>query len=230
MRKINPANVKSDFSKQLNELLLFYKAGLPSFTPSGKSTFTEHTLLAAAVAWEGFINDLFIAYINVRPAKFSAHIKNALEQQIAGSEKANLIYKKFTTLTIPRHLKKDEIEEIADHVGNNITFSNYDLLERRSGQWHVLADEGKFKALTPAQKATINAIISLRNHIAHRSDRSLAAMNDTTFKGVLNPTGLRRGARKFHLVGAWLKAIPAGKAKTRIEIAIDELLAIGAAL
>lgn len=230
MRKINPANIKADFSSQLNDLLIFYQAALPNFNSSGQSRFTEHTLLAAAVAWEGFINDLFIAYINVRPSKFTAHIKNALEHHIEGSEKAKLIYDKFTTLTIPKHLKKGEIEEIADHVGNNITFSNYDLLERRSGQWHVPADEGKFTAITPAQKATINAIISLRNHIAHRSERSLAAMNEITFKGALNPTGLRRGPRKFHLVGAWLKAIPAGKANTRIEIIIDELLAISAAL
>ena len=84
--------------------------------------------------------------------------------------------------------------------------------------------------LTAPRKAIINALIAVRNQIAHRSERSLEAMKEALAKGALRNTGLQRGVNAVRHVGAFLKAQPVGQASTRIEIFLAEILAIAAAL
>lgn len=63
MRKVSPQDIRNDFQTQLTDLASFYQAGKSAFTSDKElSTFTEHTLLASAVAWEGFVSDMFIGY------------------------------------------------------------------------------------------------------------------------------------------------------------------------
>jgi hypothetical protein len=71
VRKINPTSVRDDFRSQLTGLITFHDAGIAAFTSdTDKSTLTERSLLAAAVAWEGFVSDMFIAYINGDATRF----------------------------------------------------------------------------------------------------------------------------------------------------------------
>ena len=62
--------------------------------------------------------------------------------------------------------------------------------------------------LTAPRKAIINALIAVRNQIAHRSERSLEAMKEALAKGALRNTGLQRGVNAVGRVGAFLKAQP----------------------
>jgi len=113
--------------------------------------------------------------------------------------------------------------ELADNLGNNITFSNFVLLEKKAGTWLIATHASKFKSISVQRKGVVNSIIALRNHIAHRSDRSLNAMNDSLNKSALTTTGLKRGNNKFRNVGAWLKAIPVGRQQTRFSIIMQIL-------
>lgn len=74
VRKISPDDVVNDFRQQLGSLTKFHNAGFAVFTTDAdRSTLTEHSLLAAAVIWEGFVSDMFVAYINRDAGRLKQH-------------------------------------------------------------------------------------------------------------------------------------------------------------
>lgn len=218
MKKISPQGVTDDFILGLEEIKNFHGAGIDAFdSAANQSTLTEHSLLAVAVLWEGFVSDMFVAFINLDSTRFKKDLHDAFNKQINSLGMAKRVFDSYGSIVFPMHLKKAEVHALANHLGNNITFPNFKELEQRASTWLSAADAVKFSGLTPQQKAVVNAVIALRNHIAHRSQRSLDAMNDVLSLDVLHLTGIRRQANRFHNVGAWLKATPQGRTETRFE-------------
>ena len=230
MRKVSPIAVRDDFRSQLAGLSTFHATGLAAFTSeSDQSTLTEHSLLAAAVIWEGFVSDMFIAYINRDATRFKKHLQDSFDIHLNSSSTPKRVFDAFGALTFPKHLKKSDVLSLANSVGNNITFPNFEQLEEKAGIWLVSAHAAKFTGLNSQQKAVVNAVIALRNHIAHRSKRSLDVMNEVLARGALHPTGIQRLANRFHNVGVWLKAVPVGRAEARLTTILRMLDDIGAA-
>lgn len=230
MRKISPDSVRDDFRQQLANLKVFHTTGFQAFSSeTDQSTLTEHSLLAAAVTWEGFISDMFIAFINRDATRFKEHLKASFEAHIGTASTPKRVFDAFGSLNLPVHLKKADVLTFANSVGNNITFPNFDDLEQRANTWLIAAHALKFSGLSVQRKAVVDSVIALRNHIAHRSQRSLDAMNDVLSRGVLHPTGLQRLGNRFNNVGAWLKATPVGRNETRFSTIIRMLDDIGAA-
>ncbi|WP_457356050.1 hypothetical protein [Roseateles sp. P5_D6] len=230
MRKVSPQDIRDDFRRQLTDLTNFYQAGLAALgSDKDQSTLTEHSLLAAAVAWEGFISDMFIGYINVDATRFKQHLKDAFEQHLQTQEKSNRLFRAYGSLQFPAHLSKRDVQTLANSSGNNITFPNFSELEERAGRWLVAAHANRFEGLTGPQKALVDAVIGLRNHVAHRSHRSGEAMNRLLAVGALHVTGIRRGANNVSNVGAWLKAVPANRNESRIVTIIQALDVVGSA-
>lgn len=228
VRKIMPTSVRDDYLAQLANINTFHQKGLIAFTSDAdESTLTEHSLLAIAVAWEGFISDMFIAFINRDSTRFLTHMEQSFSHHLSGSGTPQRVFNKFGKLEIPNHLKKKEVMELANSIGNNITFPNYSELESKAKTWLTGPHFAVFKSVPGPQKAVINLLISLRNHIAHRSQRSFDAMNESMLVGALYPTGLQRQANKIQNVGAWLKSKPIGSAETRLAIILRELNTIG---
>jgi hypothetical protein len=231
MRKISPDAVKGDFDAQLTAIETFYQAGRQAFSSErDQSTFVEHSLLAAAVVWEGFLSDLFIAYVNRDPTRFKQHLKVSFDEHLKTGKKPQRVFKSFGTLRLPDHLSKAQVVELADGDGNNITFSNYRDIEEKADTWLAREHANGIKTRSAQEKATIDAVVALRNHIAHRSQRSLDVMNETLSRGALHPTGLQRGQYRFHNVGTYLKAKPTGRQATRFSLILSTLREIGAAL
>ena len=230
MRKISPQGIIDDFTSQLGDLKTFYIDGISGLSKDAdKSRLAEYSLLAAAVAWEGFISDLFIAYINLDSTRFKEHLKSSLDEHLKEHSKANTVYSKYGKLEFPMHLTKADVQALANSSGNNITFSSYLMLQERANIWLAAQHADKFSRLTEPQKAVVNAVIALRNHVAHRSKRSLDAMNEALAKGALHTTGIKRQDSNFHKVGAWLKAKPIGHNESRIIKIISILDAVGRA-
>lgn len=229
MRKMNPAGVKNDFITSLTELDTFYTTTSAVLTLASQRTFlTENSMLAAAVLWEGFISDLLVAYINRDSTRFSTHLRDALRHGL--SDKQDTILTKYARLNIPAHLNKAEIQELVDANGNNITFSHFGALVDQTKSWLVPIDADRFRLRNQKEKSVINSLIAIRNHLAHRSERSHNAMNDALGVGALQPVGLKRGQKKINSVGPYLKTIAPGKNVTRLELFINELKIIAALL
>ena len=230
MRKISPDDVRDDFRRQLSDMTSFHNKGFTAFaSESDQSTLTEHSLLAAAVSWESFVSDMFIAYINRDATRFKTQLRSSFDTHIKTAATPKRVFDAFGSLTFPNHLKKADVQALANSVGNNITFPNFDELEQRADSWLVPAHAAKFSGLSGQQKAVVNSVIALRNHIAHRSQRSLDAMNEVLGRGVLHPTGIRRLDNRFHNVGAWLKSTPVGRNEMRFTTIIGILDGIGQA-
>lgn len=229
MRKSNPDDVRNDFAAGLADVIAFYNAAntvLPG--DKNKTLLVEHTFLAAAVLWESFLSDLLIAYINRNAGRFAVHLKDALETEL--SPKQREIYSRYTTLAIPQHITKSDVVALIDANGNNITFSNFPAIEAAAAKWLVAAHAARVAGRSNLDKATINAAIAIRNHIAHRSQRSLTAMNVALAAGVFHNTGRGRGPNAVRHVGSFLKAIPAGRQEPRITIYLNAMGAIAAAM
>ena len=116
-----------------------------------------------AVIWEGFANDLFIAYLNRRPSRFTKHLKRSFCEHIHTRKKIERVFKSFGSLKIPDHLTKSSVIMLADQDRYNITFSQYKEIEAKARRWLVPADAAKFVTLSAPNKATIDALITLRN-------------------------------------------------------------------
>lgn len=205
LRKISPEGVRDDFRAQLADLVRFHSLGLGGFqAKADQSTFVEHCSLTAAVIWEGFVSDMFVALINRDPSRYKQYLRNSLNQHINNSGTPRRVFDKFGSIKFPDHLSKTQIQGLADQMGNNISFFNFENLEDKAETWLVEAHADKFVSLSSQNKVTVDALIALRNHIAHRSQRSLDAMNEVLQSGALHPTGLQRSQNRFHNVGAWL--------------------------
>ena len=229
MRKISPQDIRNDFQRQLTDLMNFYSAGKLTFkSEKNLSTLTEHSFLAAAVAWEGFVSDMFIGYINIDSTRFKKHLHDSFDALLQTQEKSNRVFKTYGNLQFPIHLNKADVQLLANNTGNNITFPNFSELEERAKKWRVPAHADKFRNITRPQKALINAVIGLRNHVAHRSQRSGEAMNELLAVGNLHSTGIRRGENNVNNIGVWLKATPVKRNESRIETIIKALGVIGA--
>ena len=162
LRKISPEGVRDDFRSQLNALTAFHNTGYAAYaTDADRSTLTEHSLLSAAVAWEGFVSDMFIAYINRDPTRFKQHLQDSFNEHLRTADKPQRVFDAYGTLTFPKHLSKADVQALADSVGNNITFSNFEKLEDKASTWLIAAHAAKFSGLTPAQKAAVDAVVSL---------------------------------------------------------------------
>ena len=224
MRKMRPADVRTDFDTALQDVLDFYatvKAQLAS--DKDKTLLVRNTLITGASLWESFVNDMFIAYINGDNAQFQIHLSNAFKAN--RTPKQDLIAEKFTTVTYPKHMTVELITDLIDSTGNNLTFSTYDDLKKGAAKFLTAANRAGIDGLSDARKATIDLWIALRNHIAHDSQRSYDAMNVAMAAGGLHGTGLQRGVNEVKHVGAWLKAVPVGGVKPRIEMILDDMKA-----
>jgi len=229
MRKMNPDSVRSDFDISLSEAQAFYttaKAALS--TDKDQSLLVRSTIITAATLWESFINDLFIAYINRDTSRFQIHLRNAFEAD--RTAKQELIAQHFAVVTLTKHMTVDMITELLDSDGNNLTFSSYDALKKGARKYLIEAHREGINGLSGANKQCINLWLSLRNHIAHDSARSYDAMNQAMASDALINTGLQRGMRKVSHVGSYLKSKPTPSAKPRIELILDNMKFIAAAL
>lgn len=229
MRKSDPNDVRTDFAAGLADVIAFYNAADAALTgDKNKTLLVEHSFLAAAVLWESFVSDLLIACVNRDASRFAVHLKDALETDLAPKQRE--IYSRYASLTIPQHIKKADVVSLIDASGSNITFSNFASLEDAAGRWLAPRHAARITGRSSLEKATVNATISIRNHIAHRSQRSLKAMNIALVNGVFHNTGRGRGANEVRHVGPFLKAIPVGMQASRINIYLTAMGAIGAAL
>jgi hypothetical protein len=229
MRKMNPVDVKTDFENGLLALGKFYAVTNAVLPLDSQRTFlAENSLMAAAVLWEGFISDLLVAYINRASTRFATHLQDALKTGL--TDKQIKILTNYGRLSIPSHLQKAEIQELVDGNGSNITFSNFAALIDQTKSWLVPLDAGRFSSRTAREKAVVNALIAVRNQLAHRSERSHRAMNEALNIGALHLTGLKRGQKKVNSVGTYLKTIVLKQPKTRFEIFLTELQTVAGGL
>lgn len=208
MRKINLAGVLSDFQDQLKEQSEFYNETWDVFSdPAHRKIASENYALAIGVMFEGFVNDLILAYANRDCSKVMEHLKKILAECLKNNSKAKATFEQFGEIRDPKHLTVDKLRAILDAEGRNTSFSDYDAIKKRATQWLAARHRQGFEALNHQDRAIVNVVIAVRNNLAHRSKKSLDRLNEVLLAGPLHDTGLQRNMNRVKQTGNYLKAI-----------------------
>lgn len=225
MRKISPIDVKDSFDSLITEVEEFYnKAEVALRSDKDKSLLAENTFLSSAVLWEGFLSDLFIAYINRDSTEYEVHLTRSFEQNLEGKQKR--IYDSFGRLNFPSHLDKATVTSLLDEQGFNVTFFSSAQMKQRANVWLSQQHRQGIRQLTNLEQATIDAWICIRNYIAHRSKGAIDRMNDALVSQHLNGTGLQRGQNQVYRIGAFLKAQQAGRPRLLTFVSYMKAIAV----
>ena len=211
MRKIDPADVRDDLATEAQAITESFDRTCTALrgTATQEQDISRQamtTFLALFVAFERFLSDLFLAYLN---RDFSIY-QTWLGDSIAKSAGARFgpSVGAMVHLTRKPHLTVDEIENILDPRGWNLTFSDVAQLRQRATDWLLPAHAGRINSINAHEERLVNTARTIRDFIAHQSKGSKAAMNAALANVQAGPHNLHmgRGARDIHAVGAFLKA------------------------
>ena len=220
----NPDAIRKFLNDELDATLRFYKNTLQKLeTPDDESRLASQTYMSAATAWECFLSDIVIAYIEIDPEVFFEHLKRSHED--GRTRKQKLIQEKYTKINFPESINSEEIIEFIDSEKRNITFSSASDLNKKVKNWISEDYFKKFNEITKEETAIINLIISLRNFIAHQSKGSFAKLERCARVSQLKSLGLFRKSAGMPDYGNYLNGIH--DEKTRFEIIATQMKKIG---
>jgi hypothetical protein len=228
MRTINPANIKSDYVSGISDVRQTIQASENSdMTPARKNFVKEFAFLSAAILLEGFISDLFVAYINRDRTRFTQYLVNHMKIETSDPHAKKAV--NLAIVSMPQHLSASQIRSVLDPRDYNVTFTTVDEMKASAGRWLVAPYNAYFTGLNPGQSAEIVAIKTMRNFLAHRSSASKDEMQLALASGALS-ISLRRGQHQIHNVGSFLRSRPTPNQVYRIQTYLDAFESLGNSL
>lgn len=228
MRTLTPTSVRDDFLSAVGDVETTFGAAEASVIPvGGKKLIAEYSFLAAAILLEGYISDLFIAYINRDSSRFRGYLlpKMTIEATDPHAKSA----KDFAEIVIKPHLVADEIRAVLDSRDFNITFPTVADMKAKAGQWLADPHKGYFTGLSAAQGATLTACKAIRNFLAQRSKSAKTTMQNELVTADL-PSSLRRGQHMIKDVGSFLRSHPTPQEDLRFTQYLTAIKALGSHL
>lgn len=223
MRKIDPADVRTDFHDEIDELITHFKriASATSGSPTEQgdlSHLAETTFLSAFVSFERFLSDLFFAYMN---RDFSAYQRD-LAGRIQGSveDKFGAWAKARIAFSSKKHVSVPELEGIIDPDGFNLTFSKAQDIRDKATRWLAAPHQARIHSLSNHDDRLVDTARAIRNFVAHRSKASKDVMNArlASVQSGNHNQHLGRGAQQVHNVGAFLKAVFGGQRRVELYV------------
>ncbi len=180
---------------------------------------TVDAFLQAAVAWERFKSDWYIACVNRDSSALGATLEDKLRQVAAGRG----LPERYVSLTLPTHPTLSGVGELLDPQGANLGLGQYDRWKRRAGEELSPRYLTALASWSPADRAVHDAVSAIRNCIVHQSTKSVGEMNKALAKAPL-PASLRRSGNAVSArgVGAYLTA-QTDPPMRRMEILVTEL-------
>jgi hypothetical protein len=165
-----------------------------------ETILSEQFLMAVAVLWEAFVNDLFIAYVTMKPETFL----NSLEERINASvsEKFGSEAAKSIKLKLPESITRNKALALVDPKGWNIAFVSFEAMANRANQILAAAHAQKF-ALAAEDVQLLNLLVALRNYIGHRSLASRQSLKQALLAAT-DPANLPFTAQ-LRDIGSYLK-------------------------
>ncbi len=219
MRKIDPQGVLDDFKNQLSDQADYYSASWQALDDADhRKIATESYAIAIGVMFEGFVNDLIFAYANRDCSRVMLHLEESVRASVRDNKKAERAYSKFCDFRVRKHLSRDELRSILDPEGRNTSFPQFSAIEDRARQWLADIHRDKFLHLSAQRRAVIDAVIAVRNILAHRSQSSLDRLNEAMAAGALHGTGLQRNVNRIQQAGHYLKSRPGAGEETRADV------------
>ena len=234
MRKIRPQDVKSDFATFVAERIQHFDRLSNALKGSAHekrdlTTLAEVTLHSVYVAFECFLSDLLLAYINRDPSQYQTNLEGRMRSSI--QSKFGAWAENRMGFVAKKHVTADEIEAALDPDSYNLTFKDTATLKQRCTEWVAQPYRNSIVGLSDADCRLIDTVHAVRNFIAHRSQNAKTTMNDrlrTVVTGPFCPNqNLARGAHDIHDVGSFLKSKVGGTIRMKLFVARLEAIAAG---
>lgn len=224
MRTADPLNIKTDFLAGLQDVEDALDAVIASnVSVKSRNIIAEYSFLGAAILLEGFVSDLFVAFINKKSTRFVGAMTGLMTMSATDETAKRAIA--FSQIDIATHLTLENVRKILDPKGWNVTFVDSADLRAKAGQWLEDPYRQRFTGLSQVHSSVLDTTKAVRNFLAHRSSASLATMQ-TALASPNLPTGFRRAANNVRSVGSFLDSVPSGLAQTRIKSYLQEVRAI----
>jgi len=228
MRTANPVNIKTDFLAGMTDVeSALGKVASVDMPISSKNLISEYSFLSASVLLEGYISDLFVAYINKKSGPFVSNLTSQMNIEAEDDLAKRAI--SLATVDIASHLTLDKIRGILDPKGWNVTFSTSADMKAKAGTWLDTPYKACFTGISAKHCALLEATKAIRNYLAHRSSKSRETMQDVLQNQDLTACFMR-GTKRVNKVGSFLDSTPNGCLANRLQFYIAELKAIAAQL
>jgi hypothetical protein len=228
VRTTTPGPIRDDFLQALTDVETTYAAADGStMTAASKKLVAEYSVVAAAALWEGYLSDLFVAYLNQDSSQFVAHLTPLISLSATDDIAKRAI--PHASVKLKTHFTVADLRGVLDSRDYNITFPSPAKLKEAAGKYLALAHRGYFTGLTPGQCATIEGWRTTRNFVAHRSKSSKTEMQAALAVAAL-PAWFKRGTNKVHDVGSFMTAAPTPNQSVRLVRLLAEMKAIGRAV
>jgi hypothetical protein len=216
MRKVDPADVRADFELTASEVIAHFNhvAMALTGTPNKEldvSQLATQSFLTLFVAFERFLSDLILAYLNRDSSVYQTFLVGRINASIA--DKFGSSVKALITIQTKKHISVAELEGIVDPEGWNLTFSTVEKLKSSATAWLVPIHAVRINSITSPEVRLIETSRAIRDFIAHQSSGSKKRMNEclSTIEAGVHNRHLGRGANEVHTVGSYLKAIQGGQ-------------------
>lgn len=223
MRTADPLNIRKDFLDGLQEIQEVFNAvnsAGSAVTTSQKHLVAEYTFLGASILLEGFISDLFVAYINKEPDVFVQAMTGSM--QLSSDDDFGKRAITFTSKEIKSHLTLDKIRTILDPNEYNVTFPHESEMKKRAGLWLSAKHKGYFNSMQKPDYALIDTTKSVRNFLAHRSTAAQKTMQ-TALANKNLPIEFKRKTNNIEKVGYFLCSSHKVNAISRLSFYVDSL-------
>lgn len=229
MRKADPRYVKNVFHVSIGLIDLYFRrvGSLIVGTEDEDrdlSQLASSAFLSTFVAFEGFIWDLFLAYLNRDFSVYQRQLSQRIDSSV--TDKFGNWAKSRYRFAPERHVAVDAIANIVDPDGRVVVFSSTERMIEAAKSWLAPKHYSGLVSLSPADHLLIDTARAIRNYIAHESGNAYSEMNHKLKDvdcGVPND-GLGRGKNFIQDIGSFLKAYSGAERRvTRYLNRLDEI-------
>jgi hypothetical protein len=179
------------------------------------------TFVRAAVAFEGFRSDWHIAAIARDSSALAAHLTTRARNAVG----QNPVLATLISVDLPKHPTLTQVADLLDPQHKNISLSSAQAWRKRASEHLVDPYRTKVDTIPAADTKLMDAVIALRDFIAHESDNASSVANGRLRNmSAATDRKLRRGTRQLHPsgIGAYLHALQPG-GRRRVELFHDRL-------
>jgi len=221
MRKRNPTSAVEDFHEAVDDLVHYYERmydGIAHFSDalSLLSSLAEQTLFTLAALWEAFVSDYFMSSINRDAEKFNTDLRERMKKSVKDRFGDQVI--DYVRFTLPNNPSLETIGGMAARDERNLAFKDTESMISRASEWLSERHSSRFQALSAEERDTLDALIKIRNYVAHRSEFASEEMEEALKRLAQHPgtRDLGRGTRRVNKVGAYLKAWTGGGSRVHV--------------
>lgn len=142
MRTTKPEPIRDDFIDAISDVKATYNAAAASsMEDKSKKLVAEYSVVAAAVLWEGYISDLFVAYLNKDSSKFVDHLTPLISLEAEDDIAKRAIA--HASVKLKKHFTVADLHSILGSKDYNITFPSPAKLKEAAGKY-LAAPQSKY--------------------------------------------------------------------------------------